>query len=100
MYIHVYKGCWRLIENTIASRVFEYVVGNNVLMALFVIFIVVVMLLAIKAGKVVILMLLIPLIMTLTVSTALIEIPKYIVPLVLIIAGFIFGGAILAYAFR
>lgn len=89
-----------MIENTIASGIFEYVVGSNVLMALLVIFVVVVMLLAIRAGKTVILMLLIPLIMTFAVSTAFIEIPKYIAPLILIIAGFIFGGAILAYAFK
>jgi hypothetical protein len=88
-----------LIENTIASGIFEYVVGNNMLMALLVIMVIVIMLLAIKAGKVVIMMLLIPLISVFVVSTTFIEIPKYIIILMWIIVGFIFGGAILAYAF-
>ena len=89
-----------MIENTIASGFFEYVVGNNVLMALMVIAIVVIMLLALRAGKVVILMLIIPLIMTFGVSTAFIEIPKYTGAIIWIIAGLVFGGAIIAYAFR
>ncbi len=69
-------------------------------MALMAIAIVVIMLFAIRAGKIVVMMLLIPLISTMIVSTAMIEIPKYSVVLMWLITGFIFGGAIIAYAFR
>ena len=87
-----------MIEDTIASGVYQYVAGDAAIMALMVIAIVVIMLFAIRAGKVVILMLLIPLIMTLGISTALIEVPKYLGILIWLIAGFVFGAAILAFA--
>jgi len=87
-----------LIEDTIASGVYQYAAGDAAIMALMVIAIVVIMLFAIRAGKVVILMLLIPLIMTLGISTALIEVPKYLGILIWLIAGFVFGAAILAFA--
>jgi len=89
-----------LITDNIASSVYQYVAGNGVIMALMVIAIVVIMLFAIRAGKIVVMMLLIPLISTMIVSTAMIEIPKYSVVLMWLIVGFIFGGAIIAYAFR
>jgi len=38
--------------------------------------------------------------MTFGVSTAFIEIPKYTGAIIWIIAGLVFGGAIIAYAFR
>ena len=87
-----------MIEDTIASGVYQYAAGDAAIMALMVIAIVVIMLFAIRAGKVVILMLLIPLIMTFGVSTAFIEIPKYLGILIWLIAGFVFGAAILAFA--
>jgi len=87
-----------LIEDTIASGVYQYAAGDAAIMALMVIAIVVIMLFAIRAGKVVILMLLIPLIMTFGVSTTFIEIPKYLGILIWLIAGFVFGAAILAFA--
>jgi len=89
-----------LIIDTIASGIYQYVAGNATIMALMVIAIVVFMLFAIRCGKIVVLMLLIPLISTFIVSTAMIEIPKYSAVLMWLIAGIIFGGAIIAYAFR
>lgn len=89
-----------MITNEIASGVYQYVAGNAGLMALMVIAVIVIMLFAIRAGKVVVLMLIIPVISTFMVSTAMIEIPKYTAILMFIIVGFIFGGAIIAYAFR
>lgn len=89
-----------MIIDTIASSVYQYVAGNTAIMALMVIAIVVIMLFVIRCGKIVVMMLLIPLISTMIVSTAMIEIPKYSVVLMWLIAGFIFGGAIIAYAFR
>ena len=88
-----------MIDN-IASGVYYYIAGNASIMALMVIAIVVIMLFAIRCGKIVVLMLLIPLISTFIVSTAMIEIPKYSVILLWIIVGTIFGGAVIAYAFR
>jgi len=89
-----------LITDNIALSFYEYIVGNTTLMALLIITIVIIMLLAIKAGKVVILMLMIPLITTMMIPTSFIEIPKYSAVLMWIIAGLIFGGAIIAYAYR
>jgi len=86
--------------NNIAATFYQYIAGNATIMTLMVIAIVVIMLFAIRAGKIVVLMLLIPLISTMIVSTAMIELPKYAVILMWMIAGFIFGGAIIAYAFR
>ena len=86
--------------NNIATGFYQYVAGNAGLMALMVIAIIVIMLFAIKAGKIVVLMLIIPLISTMLVSTALIEIPKYTSILLWLIAGFIFGGALIAFVFR
>jgi len=85
--------------NNIAATFYQYIAGNTTIMALMVIAIIVIMLFAIRAGKIVVMMLLIPLI-SMIVSTAMIEIPKYAVILMWIIVGFIFGGAIIAYAFR
>jgi len=89
-----------LITNEIAVGVYQYVAGNAGLMALMVIAIIVIMLFAIRAGKIVVLMLLIPVISTFIVSTTFIEIPKYASILLWLIVGFIFGGALIAFAFR
>ena len=86
--------------NNIATGVYQYVAGNAGLMALMVVMIIVIMLFAIKAGKIVVLMLIIPLISTMLVSTALIEIPKYASVLLWLIVGIIFGGALIAFVFR
>ena len=98
-YICIHKGCFRLI-NDIAVTFYQYIAGHPAIMALMVIMIIVMMLFALKCGKIIVLMLLIPLLSTMIVSTAMIELPKYAVVLMWIIVGFIFGGAIIAYAFR
>lgn len=86
--------------NNIATAFYQYIAGNAGLMALMVIAIIVIMLFAIKAGKIVVLMLIIPLISTMMISTAIIEIPKYTSILLWLVVGFIFGGALIAFVFR
>ena len=86
--------------NNIATTFYQYIAGNSAIMVLMVIAVVVIMLFAIRCGKIVVLMLIIPLISTMMVSTAMIELPKYADNLMWVIVGFIFAGAIIAYAFR
>ena len=89
-----------MIVDNIATTFYQNIAGSPIIMVLMVIAIVVFMLFAIKCGKIVVLMLVIPLISTMMVSTAMIELPKYVDTLMWLIVGLIFAGAIIAYAFR